>query len=90
MANNQEFEQCLELLNSSSDDAKFAALMLIPRFLQQGTEKNVKTVFQAMDFKFLERLMRTGITYFPMIYLAYYTSLFLFFVNFNYFLSKKI
>ncbi|RHZ69743.1 hypothetical protein Glove_279g17 [Diversispora epigaea] len=55
-----EFRRCLELLSPSSpDDAKFAALMLIPRFLQQDNEKGVILVFEAMDFKFLERLMRT-------------------------------
>ncbi|CAG8595997.1 6767_t:CDS:10 [Diversispora eburnea] len=61
MANNQsEFRRCLDLLSPSSpDDAKFAALMLIPRFLQQDNEKDVILVFEAMDFKFLERLMRT-------------------------------
>ncbi|CAI2182301.1 11600_t:CDS:2 [Funneliformis geosporum] len=55
-----EINQCLNLLRSeSSDDAKFVALMLLPRLLQQDQE-NVRLVFDSMDFKFLERLMRTS------------------------------
>ena len=56
-----EIIQCLDLLRSeSSDDAKFVALTLLPRLLQQDQE-TVRLVFEAMDFKFLERLMRTSI-----------------------------
>ena len=55
-----EIIQCLNLLSpDSSDDAKFVALMLLPRLLQQD-QKTVKLVFEAMDFNFLERLMRTS------------------------------
>ncbi|CAG8541417.1 9308_t:CDS:2, partial [Acaulospora morrowiae] len=62
-SNNQErrneITRCLELLSpSSSDDAKFVALMLLPRLLQQD-EETTKIIFDAIDFKFLERLMRT-------------------------------
>jgi hypothetical protein len=58
-----EIIQCLNLLSpESSDDAKFVALMLLPRLLQHD-QKTVKLVFEAMDFNFLERLMRTS-TYF--------------------------
>ncbi|CAG8512161.1 7005_t:CDS:2 [Ambispora gerdemannii] len=54
-----EIEKCLELLGpSTSDEEKFVALMLLPRLLQQDPN-NVKVVFEAMDFKFLERLLRT-------------------------------
>ncbi|CAG8467771.1 12356_t:CDS:2 [Cetraspora pellucida] len=54
-----EIDRCIELLRpSSSDDAKFVALMLLPRLLKQE-KKNVVLIFDAMDFKFLERLMRT-------------------------------
>ncbi|KAF0484230.1 Neurochondrin-domain-containing protein [Gigaspora margarita] len=64
MANPQEhqseIDRCIELLNpSSSDEAKFVALTLLPRLLKQD-KKNVVLIFDAMDFKFLERLMRTG------------------------------
>ncbi|PKY41702.1 Neurochondrin-domain-containing protein [Rhizophagus irregularis] len=55
-----EITRCLDLLSpESSDDAKFVALMLLPRLLQQDQE-TVKLVFGAMDFTFLERLMRTS------------------------------
>ncbi|CAG8716978.1 16443_t:CDS:2, partial [Dentiscutata erythropus] len=55
-----EIDRCIELLNpSSSDDAKFVAFTLLPRLLKQDRE-NVLLIFDAMDFKFLERLMRTG------------------------------
>ncbi|RIB01424.1 Neurochondrin-domain-containing protein [Gigaspora rosea] len=55
-----EIDRCIELLNpSSSDEAKFVALTLLPRLLKQD-KKNVELIFDAMDFKFLERLMRTG------------------------------
>jgi hypothetical protein len=55
-----EIARCLDLLSpESSDDAKFVALMLLPRLLQQDQE-TVKLVFGAMDFIFLERLMRTS------------------------------
>ncbi|CAG8758612.1 31102_t:CDS:2, partial [Racocetra persica] len=57
--NKSEIDRCIELLRpSSSDDAKFVALMLLPRLLKQEKE-NVILIFDAMDFKFLERLMRT-------------------------------
>ncbi|RIA82124.1 Neurochondrin-domain-containing protein [Glomus cerebriforme] len=64
MASQTEFQneitRCLDLLSpESSDDEKFVALMLLPRLLQHDQE-TVKLVFEAMDFRFLERLMRTS------------------------------
>ncbi|KAG9292111.1 hypothetical protein G9A89_005255 [Geosiphon pyriformis] len=54
-----EIDRCLELLNpSTSDEEKFVALMLLPRFLQQNPG-SITLVFNAMDFRFLERLLRT-------------------------------
>ncbi|KAJ3085542.1 hypothetical protein HK102_014069 [Quaeritorhiza haematococci] len=58
----QQLSRCLTLLQpSSSDEEKFAALLLIPRILQPDDFRGVKTVFDAMDFGFLERMLRMGL-----------------------------
>ncbi|KAK9680777.1 hypothetical protein K7432_015843 [Basidiobolus ranarum] len=56
----QQLEQCLELIKPhTTDESKFAGLLLIPRILQPDDIPAIEAVFEAIDFKFLERLLRT-------------------------------
>ncbi|KAL1924071.1 uncharacterized protein VTP21DRAFT_7106 [Calcarisporiella thermophila] len=55
-----EIERCLALLRpGTSDESKFVALLLLPRLLNQENPESVRRVFNGMNFKFLERLMKT-------------------------------
>ncbi|CAM0135751.1 hypothetical protein VKS41_001820 [Umbelopsis sp. WA50703] len=55
-----EIDQCLKLLSASaSDESKFTALLILPRLLDANDESTIQHVFGKMNFKFLERLMKS-------------------------------
>ncbi|KAJ1808318.1 hypothetical protein LPJ75_004613, partial [Coemansia sp. RSA 2598] len=58
----QQIEQCARLLSSqSTDDEKLAGLLLLPRIVDAQDGESLAYVFESMDARFLERLLRTGI-----------------------------
>ncbi|KAJ2962249.1 hypothetical protein NQZ79_g2665 [Umbelopsis isabellina] len=55
-----EIDHCLKLLSASaSDESKFTALLILPRLLDANDETTIQHVFGKMNFKFLERLMKS-------------------------------
>ncbi|KAJ3334680.1 hypothetical protein HDU93_007449 [Gonapodya sp. JEL0774] len=53
-----QLSQLLPLLHSSrSSEEKFVALALLPRFLDPSDSRSVATVFEAIDWSFIERLL---------------------------------
>ncbi|KAJ1661622.1 hypothetical protein GGF38_003535, partial [Coemansia sp. RSA 25] len=62
MANREQIERCAHLLSSrSTDDEKLAGLLLMPRVVDAQDRESLEYVFDSMDVKFIERLMRAGI-----------------------------
>ncbi|KAJ2072100.1 hypothetical protein GGH13_002914 [Coemansia sp. S155-1] len=62
MANREQIERCAGLLSSrSTDDEKLAGLLLMPRVVDAKDRESLEYIFDSMDTKFIERLMRTGI-----------------------------
>ncbi|KAJ2031340.1 hypothetical protein IWW57_000757 [Coemansia sp. S610] len=62
MANREQIERCAGLLSSkSTDDEKLAGLLLLPRIVDAKDGESLEYIFDSMDAKFIERLMRTGI-----------------------------
>ncbi|KAJ2664627.1 hypothetical protein IW148_001947 [Coemansia sp. RSA 1199] len=62
MAPHEQVEKCARLLSrKSTDDEKFAGLLLLPRVIDAHDADAWMLVFDAMDIRFVERLMRTGI-----------------------------
>ncbi|KAJ1881252.1 hypothetical protein H4R99_001583 [Coemansia sp. RSA 1722] len=58
----QQIDQCAQLLSSqSTDDEKLAGLLLLPRIIDAQDGDSLALVFESMDSRFLERLLRTGI-----------------------------
>jgi hypothetical protein len=56
-----EIDQCLNLLSpSSSDESKFTALLILPRLLDSNDHATIQRVFDKMNFKFIERLMKSS------------------------------
>ncbi|KAJ2341403.1 hypothetical protein GGF43_006180, partial [Coemansia sp. RSA 2618] len=62
MASQEQVEKCIHLLSrKSTDDEKFAGLLLLPRVVDAQDADAWTRVFDTMDIRFIERLMRTGI-----------------------------
>ncbi|KAJ2795219.1 hypothetical protein H4S07_006544, partial [Coemansia furcata] len=62
MASREQIERCASLLSSrSTDDEKLAGLLLMPRVVGAQDRESLEYIFDSMDVKFIERLMRTGI-----------------------------
>ncbi|KAJ2490665.1 hypothetical protein IWW37_002952 [Coemansia sp. RSA 2050] len=62
MANREQIERCASLLSSrSTDDEKLAGLLLLPRIVDAKDGESLEYIFDSMDAKFIERMMRTGI-----------------------------
>lgn len=56
-----EIDRCLSLISPSQpDESKFVGMLLLPRLLQQDQAETVRRVFDGMNFKFIERLLRTS------------------------------
>jgi hypothetical protein len=56
-----EIDQCLRLLSpASSDESKFTALLILPRLLDATDHSTIQHVFDKMNFKFIERLMKSS------------------------------
>ncbi|KAJ1945482.1 hypothetical protein GGF37_001679 [Kickxella alabastrina] len=61
MEKQQQLEKCAQLLSKrSTDDEKLAGLLLVPRIVDVQDSESLGYIFEAMDIKFLERLLRTG------------------------------
>lgn len=57
-----EMEQLYQLLSQeSSDEEKFVALMIIPKYIKINDMSSVALVFEKMSFDFLARLLICGI-----------------------------
>ncbi|OZJ05766.1 hypothetical protein BZG36_01329 [Bifiguratus adelaidae] len=57
----EQLTSCLQLLhNEASDESKFVALLLLPRIVDPNNEAAVMQAFNGMNFKFLDRMLRTG------------------------------
>ncbi|KAI9017870.1 Neurochondrin-domain-containing protein [Phycomyces nitens] len=55
-----EIDRCLGMIGpSSSDESKFVGMLVLPRLLQQDNVEQIQHVFEGMNFKFIERLLRT-------------------------------
>ncbi|KAJ2631909.1 hypothetical protein H4R22_001642 [Coemansia sp. RSA 1290] len=55
-------EKCARLLSQkSTDDEKFAGLLLLPRVVDPQDARSWSLIFDSMDIRFVERLLRTGI-----------------------------
>ncbi|KAJ1958915.1 hypothetical protein GGI12_004618 [Dipsacomyces acuminosporus] len=62
MDKREQLEKCAALLSSkSTDDEKFAGLLLVPKVVSADDSESLEYLFDKMDVKFIERLMRTGI-----------------------------
>lgn len=56
-----EIDRCLDLIApSASDESKFVGMLMLPRLLNQDDHASIKHVFDRMNFKFIERLLRTS------------------------------
>ncbi|KAG0175718.1 hypothetical protein DFQ30_000047 [Apophysomyces sp. BC1015] len=56
-----QIDRCLELIApSASDESKFVGMMLLPRLLKQDDVASIQRVFDGMNFKFIERLLRSS------------------------------
>ncbi|KAI8148522.1 Neurochondrin-domain-containing protein [Fennellomyces sp. T-0311] len=56
-----EIDRCLTLISPSQpDESKFVGMLLLPRLLNHDQVDLVQHVFDGMNFKFIERLLRTS------------------------------
>jgi hypothetical protein len=54
-----EIDRCLTLIApSASDESKFVGMLILPKLLD--TPESIERVFKGMNFKFIERLLRTS------------------------------
>ncbi|RCH91979.1 hypothetical protein CU098_008382 [Rhizopus stolonifer] len=58
-----EIDRCLSMIvPSASDESKFVGMLILPKLLDQNKPQDIERVFQGMNFKFIERLLRTNQT----------------------------
>lgn len=56
-----EIDRCLSMIvPSASDESKFVGMLILPKLLEQDNIENIERVFKGMNFKFIERLLRTS------------------------------
>lgn len=56
-----EIDKCLSMIvPSASDESKFIGMLILPKLLEQDNVENIQHVFKGMNFKFIERLLRTS------------------------------
>ncbi|KAG2213962.1 hypothetical protein INT47_001232 [Mucor saturninus] len=56
-----EIDRCLSMIvPSASDESKFVGMLILPKLLEQDNIENIERVFKGMNFKFIERLLRTN------------------------------
>ncbi|KAI8975240.1 Neurochondrin-domain-containing protein [Mycotypha africana] len=56
-----EIDRCLSMIApSASNESKFVGMMILPKLLEKDNMKDIEKVFKGMNFKFLERLLRTN------------------------------
>ncbi|KAI8878581.1 hypothetical protein K501DRAFT_228166 [Backusella circina FSU 941] len=54
-----EIDRCLTLISpSASDESKFVGMLILPKLLD--TPESIERVYKGMNFKFIERLLRTN------------------------------
>jgi len=57
-----QIEKCMLLLQShTNDEEKFVALLILPKLLNPNDKELMTIVFKRIDFKFLRRLLISGI-----------------------------
>ncbi|KAI8646435.1 Neurochondrin-domain-containing protein [Parasitella parasitica] len=55
-----EIDRCLSMIvPSASDEMKFVGMLILPKLLEHNDPENIERVFKGMNFKFIERLLRT-------------------------------
>lgn len=55
-----EIDRCLSMIvPSASDESKFVGMLILPKLLDQNNTNDIERVFNGMNFKFIERLLRT-------------------------------
>ncbi|KAL7319256.1 hypothetical protein PS15m_002414 [Mucor circinelloides] len=55
-----EIDRCLSMIvPSASDEMKFVGMLILPKLLEQNNLQDIERVFKGMNFKFIERLLRT-------------------------------
>ncbi|KAF3787779.1 Neurochondrin [Nymphaea thermarum] len=54
-------DDCLKLLKGEKDEQKFAGLLLATRLCQGNDDASVRKIYDAVGFRFLNRLLRTGL-----------------------------
>lgn len=56
-----EIDRCLSMIvPSASDEMKFVGMLILPKLLEQNNLQDIERVFKGMNFKFIERLLRTS------------------------------
>lgn len=53
-------EDCLKLLKGERDEQRLAGLLLVTKFCKADDHSSLRKVYNAVGFRFLERLLRTG------------------------------
>ncbi|KAJ2712527.1 hypothetical protein H4R19_002708 [Coemansia spiralis] len=62
MARREQLDRCARLLSrKSTDDEKFAGLLLVPQLVGPQDSAALVHIFFELDFTFIERLLRTGL-----------------------------
>ncbi|KAJ2769618.1 hypothetical protein IWQ56_002479 [Coemansia nantahalensis] len=62
MPGNAQLDRCVRLLSRrTTDDEKFAGLLLVPRIVDPQDGEALARIFEALDCTFIERLLRTGL-----------------------------
>lgn len=60
-----EIDRCLSMIvPSASDEMKFVGMLILPKLLEQNNLQDIERVFKGMNFKFIERLLRTSMCIF--------------------------
>ncbi|CEP10319.1 hypothetical protein [Parasitella parasitica] len=55
-----EIDRCLSMIvPSASDEMKFVGMLILPKLLEHNKPQDIERVFKGMNFKFIERLLRT-------------------------------
>ncbi|CAN6459371.1 unnamed protein product [Victoria cruziana] len=54
-------DDCLKLLKGEKDEQKFAGLLLATRLCQGNDDVSVRRIYEAVGFRFLNRLLQTGL-----------------------------
>lgn len=62
-------EDCLKLLKGERDEQRLAGLLLVTKFCKGDDLNSLHRVYDAVGLHFLDRLLRTGISYIYLLFL---------------------